>query len=148
MHQNILDPAGKDITLTNFSADTGIYALQVAGDLTLTNIGTITGSGKSVIHLSGAGTLTLDGATATTRYITNTYAGTVAHYVISVDEYGTNRVKWNDVNLRMKSDKNEYIIRGYGQGGSTSNVNYVNYATNYLMSISDGEASLSPTDPV
>lgn len=145
---NVLVPAGKDITLTNFSADTGIYALQVAGDLTLTNIGTITGSGKSVIHLSGAGTLTLDGATATTRYITNTYAGTVAHYVISVDEYGTNRVKWNDVNLRMKSDKNEYIIRGYGQGGSTSNVNYVNYATNYLMSISDGEASLSPTDPV
>ena len=46
---NVLVPAGKDITLTNFSADTGIYALQVAGDLTLTNIGKITGSGTAVI---------------------------------------------------------------------------------------------------
>lgn len=46
---NVLVPAGEEIALTSFNANTETYALQVAGDLTLTDIGKITGSGTAVI---------------------------------------------------------------------------------------------------
>lgn len=99
-----------------------------ANGVELNNVGNMTGSGKAVIYLTGAGTLTLNGdETADKRSITNTYTGTDAHYVISVDanilSNGKDRVMWKDVNLQMKADTpgstSEYIIQGYYVGGST-----------------------------
>lgn len=122
-------PAGNTAAFTGFAADMGTHTLQVKGALTLTNIQKLTGSGKSVIRLSGAGTLTLNGDTTIAtdkRYITNTYKESDEHYVISVDadilNLTTARVTWDDINLQMKSDSagvsDEHIIQGYNSGGT------------------------------
>lgn len=117
-----IDFAGADVKM-------GAHQMTIAAEgVTLNNIGNMTGSGAAVIYLTGAGTLTLNGdETADKRFITNTYTGTDAHYVISVDanilSNGKDRVMWKDVNLQMKADTpgstSEYIIQGYYVGGST-----------------------------
>lgn len=117
-----IDFAGADVRM-------GAHQMTIAAEgVTLNNIGNMTGSGAAVIYLTGAGTLILNGdETADKRFITNTYTGTDAHYVISVDanilSNGKDRVMWKDVNLQMKADTpgstSEYIIQGYYVGGST-----------------------------
>lgn len=117
------------IDFAGANVEMGTHQMTIAAEgVTLNNIGNMTGSGAAVIYLTGAGTLTLNGdETADKRFITNTYTGTDAHYVISVDanilSNGKDRVMWKDVNLQMKADTpgstSEYIIQGYYVGGST-----------------------------
>lgn len=149
---NVLVPAGKDITLTNFSADTGIYALQVAGDLTLTNIGTITGSGTAVISLQGTGTLTLDRTIETSGTISNTNYYGENHYAIAVSSSSNPIIIWNDDKLQIQSVKasgtNSYIIEGCNttEDSDCFVKDWLKCKENYSVKAEKGVAILVPVE--
>ena len=93
--------------------------MQVAGDLTLTNIGEITGSGTAVISLQKTGTLTLNGTNETSGTISNENTPK-GNYAIAVSESIRSskvpHIIWNDDKLQIQSVKesgtNSYIIEG------------------------------------
>ena len=112
-------PAGNTAAFTGFAADMGTHTLQVEGALTLTDIQTITGSGKAVISVQGAGTLTLGGSESGTISNTNS---TEQNYAIAVKDLSISpeqHLFWENENLTISSVKSSgrdsihaYIIQG------------------------------------
>lgn len=84
--------------------DMGTNAISVTGNLNLSSVGTITGSGEAVISLTESGTLTLGNENAsTTGNISNT--STVSGCAIAVGEGST--ITWNDMGVTISTGTTE-----------------------------------------
>lgn len=126
--KNAIVNSGTAITLNDFNAVMNEHEIQVAGSLTLTDTGTVTGQGEAVIRLMTGGKLTLkstdstdstDGITEATRVIRNEVAG---KYVVAVEETISDQMKshieWYDDKLRIQTEGTDvtYAIQGVKTG--------------------------------
>lgn len=105
----MLIPAGADIELKNMNATLGTYELQTAGNLTLTDVESVTGSGETVIRVLQGGTLTFNGSadsTVQSGVIQNTSADkTVIAADTAIIEAKKQYITWNDEKLYFKAEK-------------------------------------------
>ena len=105
----MLIPAGADIELKNMNATLGTYELQTAGNLTLTDVESVTGSGETVIRVLQGGTLSFNGSadsTVQSGVIQNTSADkTVIAADTAIIEAKKQYITWNDEKLYFKAEK-------------------------------------------
>ena len=137
---------GTSVTLSNLTADLGMYQVQVAGKLTLRNIESIVGNVSSMIGVKIGGHLILDRdptlVNGTKHQITNMEYG---HCVIGVEESLVSnpemvtKIDWNDVDLVLQTLGNEpaYAIQGTGVKEQTSE-DELTVASNSFVSVPDG----------
>ena len=108
-------PEGHTVTLTGSMLDLGINEITVQGTLICNDLVSVSGSGTAVIRMAG-GNLELnrtnvDSSSATALILKNT--NTTNGYVIDVVDTGTGGIKWNDMQLQIRSGAGiEFTIKG------------------------------------
>lgn len=129
--KNALVPAGADIELKNMNATLGTYELQTAGNLTLTDVESVTGSGETVIRVLQGGTLTFNGSadsTVQSGVIQNTSADkTVIAADTAIIEAKKQYITWNDEKLYFKAEKSSIDKVIQGLAGDANKVSYDPY---------------------